>query len=307
MWAPLDVGCQVRTGRRRHPRYARPSPRTLVTRGPPGLVVDVNCVPQRRRDGLPMSIVDADVVRMLDTPAQVGGKSIWVSEQCVRHHQARRRSSWAPWHVRLLLRQLLETGRYRRSPPAWVPADIAVFDGYVELRDGEELVGLLQDRDDPRTFRAVTWFARACLGWDVLPDDAAPREGALRVELSGHCVERYQERVVGGGTLRAAREELMAVVHAGRLLPEVPTWCEEHGRGGRPAYWLIVDDWLVVPLQPTSRPAGDVFRAVTCLYRGMDADEHVRPQFAPLFAAKLRLHRESLLALAAGRPLRQAA
>ena len=96
-------------------------------------------------------------------------------------------------------------------------------------------------------------------------------------------------------------------MQAGRLLPELPTWCEEHARGGLPAYWLIVDDWLVLPLEPTSRPLGDVFRAVTCLYRGMDADERVRPQFAPLRAEKLRLHRESLLGLADGRPLRQAA
>ena len=79
----------------------------------------------------------------------------------------------------------------------------------------------------------------------------------------------------------------------------MPTWCEEHARGGVPAYWLIVDDWLVLPLQPTNRPTGDVFRAVTCLYRGMDEDERVRPQFAPLCAEKLRLHRESLLGLAA--------
>ena len=133
----------------------------------------------------------------------------------MRRHRARRRSSRKPWQVRLLLRQLLETGRYRRSPPAWVPADIAGFDGYVELKDGEELVGLSRDPDDPRTFRAVTWFERACLDWDVLPDDAAPRPGAIRVELSAHCVERYRERIVRGGTVVAAREELAAVMQAG--------------------------------------------------------------------------------------------
>ena len=82
-----------------------------------------------------------------------------------------------------------------------MPADIAVFDGYVELKDGQELVGLSQDPDEPRTFRAVTWFERACLDWDVLPDDAAPRHGAIRVELSAHCVERYRERIVRGGTV----------------------------------------------------------------------------------------------------------
>ena len=218
----------------------------------------VSCAPQSRRELIPAGAEDADVVRLLGTPAQVGGKSVWVSEQCVRRHRARRRSSRKPWHVRLLLRQLLETGRYRRSRPAWVPAEIASFDGYVELKDGEEVVGLSRDPNDPRTFRAVTWFERDCLDWEVLPDEAAPRQGALRVELSAHCVERYQERVVGGGTLAAAREELVAVVQAGRLLPEVPTWCVEHARGGLPAYWLIVDDWLVLPLEPTNRPVGDV-------------------------------------------------
>ena len=63
-----------------------------------------------------MSVDDVDVQRLLATPALVGGKSIWVSEQCVRRHRARRRASREPWQLRLLLRQLLETGRYRRSP-----------------------------------------------------------------------------------------------------------------------------------------------------------------------------------------------
>lgn len=288
-------------------RHARPFRRTPVTCCVPPLGAHVSGAQQSGRDPIPVACEDVDVARLLATPAQVGGKSIWVSDQCVRRHRARRGSSRRPWHIRLLLRQLLETGRYRRSRPAWVPADIADFAGYVEVQDGTELVGLSRDPGDPRTFRAVTWFERDCLDWNVLPDDAGPRPGALRVELSAHCVERYQERVVRGGTRVAAREELAAVMQAGRLLPEVPTWCEEHARGGLPAYWLIVDDWLVLPLEPTHRPLGDVFRAVTCLYRGMDADKYVRPQWAPLCGEKLRLHRESLLELAAGRPLRQAA
>jgi hypothetical protein len=252
-------------------------------------------------------IDDADVRRLLGSPAVVGGKSIWVTDQCVRRLRSRRRSAREPWQIRLQLRQLLETGRYRRSPPAWLPADIDVFDGYVELRDGHELVGLAQDTDDPRTFRAVTWFERGCLRWDVLPDRAAPSDGAIRVELSTHCVERYRERIVRGGSVMAARQELAVVMRSGRLLPERPTWCEEHGAGGVPAYWLIVDEWLVLPLQPTDRPAGDVFRAVTCMYRGMRADEHVRPHLVVLCEEKLRLHREALLELAAQARLRPAA
>jgi hypothetical protein len=253
------------------------------------------------------TIDDVDVKRLLGSPALVGGKSIWVTDQCLRRHRSRRRSAAEPWQIRLRLRQLLETGRYRRSPPAWLPTDIDVFDGYVELRDGRELVGLAQDADDARTFRAVTWFERGCLDWDVLPDGAASRDGAIRVELSTHCVERYRERILRGGSVAAAREELAAIVQSGRLLPELPTWCEEQGQGGVPAYWLIVDDWLMLPLQPTNRPASDVFLAVTCMYRGMRADEHVRPPLAVLCDEKLRLHREALLELAAQAQLRPAA
>ena len=61
----------------------------------------------------------------------------------------------------------------------------------------------------------------------------------------------------------------------------------EHGRGGIPAYWLIVNDWLVLPLQPTNRPTGDVFLAVTCMYRGMREDEELRPRQALLCAEKV--------------------
>src|SRR4051794_20483685 len=136
-----------------------------------------------------MGLDDVDVQRLLASPALVGGKSVWVTDQCVRRHRARRRSSREAWQVRLLLRQLLETGHYRRSPPAWMPTDIAIHDGYVELKDGRELIGLVRDPSKPQTFRAVTWFERACLGWDIRPGDARPRDGAIRVELSAHCVE----------------------------------------------------------------------------------------------------------------------
>jgi hypothetical protein len=137
-----------------------------------------------------MSSEDRDVERLLGSPALVGGKTIWVSDQCVRRHRDRRRSGRAPWQVHLQLRQLLETGHYRRSAPAWVPAEVAVFDAYVELKDGQELVGLAQDRAEPRTFRAVTWFERACLDWAVLRGRAAARrrdprraERALRTAI----------------------------------------------------------------------------------------------------------------------------
>jgi hypothetical protein len=253
-----------------------------------------------------MSIEDADVERLLASPAPVGGKTVWVTDQCVRRHLDRRRGGQAPWQVQLQLRQLLETGRYRRSPPAWVPAELAILDGYVELKDGQEVVGLAQCRDEPRTFRAVTWYERASLGWEVLAGDAERRSGAIRVELSTHSADRYRQRVVRGGALRAARHELASIVRHGRLLPGLPTWCEQRC-SEIPAYVVIVNDWLALPLAPSSRPAADVFVATTCLYRGMRENEERRPQQALLAAEQLRLHREELLRLMAGQRLPRAA
>ena len=43
------------------------------------------------------------------------------------------------------------------------------------------------------------------------------------------------------------------------------------------------------------------------MYCGMLADERLRPQFAPLYEEKLRLHRRALLQLTAATPLRRAA
>src|SRR3954471_20586455 len=97
---------------------------------------------QARRDRIPVSVAgEGDVARMLETPALVGGKSIWIpSNVCAVIVLGAFLPP--PWPTRLLLQQLLETGRYRRARPSWVPTDIPAFDAYVELMDGEELVGL---------------------------------------------------------------------------------------------------------------------------------------------------------------------
>jgi hypothetical protein len=96
-------------------------------------------------------------------------------------------------------------------------------------------------------------------------------------------------------------------VALGRLLPEAPRWSREWRSGEIPAYWLVVEDWLVLPLQPSTRPAPDVFLAVTCLYRGMDEDERLEGRQAMLRDERLRLQREALLRLADASALRDAA
>jgi hypothetical protein len=239
---------------------------------------------------------DPDIQRLLNSPAEVGRKRVRVGEICVRRWRDRQHRREPAWQVTLRLRQLLETGRYRASPPVWVPSDMPSWDGYIELKRDEELVGLTRDRDTSQMFTAVTWYQRECLGWTVAPDTDDAHPGAIRIELTTHCLSRYIERIAGGCGLEAARAELRAVIRCGRVLPEAPTWFDDRTYGGLPAYWLIVNDWLLLPLVPSSRPRRDMYAATTCLYRDMPANVADLPELtARLHRLSVRLHRDELL------------
>jgi hypothetical protein len=201
---------------------------------------------------------DPDILRLLSSPADIGRKRIIVGEICLRRHRERQHRPEPAWQVKLRLTQLLETGSYRASPPVWVPSDLPIWDEYVELKEGEELIGLNRDREDPRTFNAATWYRRECLGWTVAPDTDDARPGAIRVELAAHAVAQYINRVAGDCSVDAARTELRTVIRCGRILPETPTWFCNRRYGGLPAYWLVVNDWLVLPLVPSARPCPDM-------------------------------------------------
>jgi hypothetical protein len=231
---------------------------------------------------------DPDVMTLLNSPAEVGNKRVMVGDICVRRDRDRRARPEPVWQVKLRLRQLLETGSYRASPPAWIPSDLPTWDGYVELKGGEELVGLTRDPEDPRTFNAATWYPRECLRWTVSPDTDNARPCVIRIEFATHSLGQYSTRIAGDCTLDDARSELSGVIRCARVLPEAPTWFDDYTYGGVPAYWLVVNDWLLLPLEPSTRPCPDVFIAVTCMYRAMPRN------IADLPDLKARLHRESV-------------
>ena len=86
------------------------------------------------------------------------------------------------------------------------------------------------------------------------------------------------------------------------MLPEAPTWFDDYTYGGVPAYWLIIDDWLLLPIKPSTRPCPDMYIAVTCLHRGMPADPAGLPDLqARLHREAVRLHRDEILRHAAAR------
>ena len=245
---------------------------------------------------------DSDIRRLLNSPAEVGRKRVLVGDMCVRRYRDRQHRREPAWRVKLRLRQLLETGRYRASPPAWVPSDLPTWDGYVELKGGDELVGLTRDREAPRSFNAATWYRRECLSWTVAPDTEDARPDVIRIELATHTISQYVDRIAHECGLDAARAELRAVIGCGRVLPEAPTWFDDYTYGGVPAYWLVVDDWLVLPLEPSSRPCPDMYIAVTCLHRDMPPNVADLPEFkALLHRESVRLHREEILSQAAAR------
>jgi hypothetical protein len=245
---------------------------------------------------------DTDILELLSSPAEVGRKRVLVGDMCVRRYRDRQHRPKPAWQVKLRLRQVLETGRYRASPPAWVPRDMPTWDGYVELQEGEELVGLTRDRTNPRTFIAATWFPRACLGWAVAPDTDDAQPDVIRLGLATHTIAQYVERIAQGCGLDSARAELRAVIRCGHVLPEAPTWFDDYTWGGVPAYWLVVNDWLILPLESSTRPCPDMYDAVTCLYRDMPRNVGDLPELkARLHRESIRLRRAEMLTLAAAR------
>jgi hypothetical protein len=245
---------------------------------------------------------DPDILRLLDSPAEVGNKRVVVGDVCVRRYRDRQHRPEPVWRIKLRLRQLLETGSYRASPPAWVPPDMRRWDGHVELKGGEELVGLTRAPGDPRRFNAATWYPRECLDWTVAPDTDTACAGVIRIELATHCLSRYSARIAGDCSVDVARTELSDVIRSGRVFPEAPTWFDDNAYGRARAYWLIVNDWLILPLAPSSRPCPDVYTAMTCMYRGMPRKPADLPDLkARLHRESVRLHRDEILRHATAR------
>ena len=245
---------------------------------------------------------DSDIRRLLNSPAEVGRKRVLVGDMCVRRYRDRQHRPEPAWRVKLRLRQLLETGRYRASPPAWVPSDLPTWDGYVELKGGDELVGLTRDRERPAELQRRDLVSPRVPGLDGRARHRGRPPGRHPHRARHPHVTQYVDRIADECGLDAARAELRAVIGCGRVLPEAPTWFDDYTYGGVPAYWLIVNDWLVLPLEPSSRPCPDMYIAVTCLHRDMPRNIADLPELkARLHRESVRLHREEILSQAAAR------
>jgi hypothetical protein len=64
------------------------------------------------------------------------------------------------------------------------------------------------------------------------------------------------------------------VIRSGRVLPEAPTRFDDYTYGDVPAHWVIVNDWLLLPPEPSTRPCPYMFDAVirrvaACLFRDL--------------------------------------
>lgn len=216
----------------------------------------------------PIRRLDDDLVAYARSPAVVGRKTVHVTDRCVDRALTRRRAPGDAELVRLLLRQRIECGRYRTSPPPGLPEDLhGRWDGYVDC--GGLLFCLLR-RPEPRAFDAVTCFDPACAGWEVCCASQHERfsRSEVIVDVSCHAVERYVSRVRSAADLEQARGELERLVaEQARVLPELPHWLA--GRREDAPYYLVFDAWLVLPLAFT-RGSSFRFTAMTCLGRGLD-------------------------------------
>lgn len=73
------------------------------------------------------------------------------------------------------------------------------------------------------------------------------------VGYTEHAVERFLERAVVQGTHAHARDELRDLARAhGQIVRHAPTWAQL-----KPApCFLVVGDWLCLPLRPSRRTCG---------------------------------------------------
>lgn len=215
--------------------------------------------------------LDSELLDYAASPAELGAKRVRVSDACVARHMARRRGApERPEHVKLRLRQRLETGRFRRSEPVGFPTDLrGRWDGYV-LAAGL-IFCLRRTVEHARSFEADTCFETDSLEQSLCcaDDYDSLAEADVIVEVPAHAVERYMERVRSGIEFARARKELsrLIVEHA-TLLPELPGWFVGACREDAPAY-LTIDEWLVIPLRFRDQSALR-YVAVTCLGRGLN-------------------------------------
>jgi hypothetical protein len=216
----------------------------------------------------PTSRLDDDVLAYARSPAVVGAKTIHLGDRCVERALARERAPRPGEHMRLLLRQRIECGRYRRSPPAALPAELrGRWHGFVDCGD---LLFCLVRRAEARAFDAVTCFDPACTGWTVCCGSQHERftRSDVIVDVSPHAVRRYVERVRSSADLGRARAEVERLLaDESRVLPELPQWLTGQAREDAP-YYLVFDRWLVVPLA-FSFGSSVRFTALTCLGRGL--------------------------------------
>ena len=87
----------------------------------------------------------------------------------------------------------------------------------------------------------------------------------VTVDVSDHAIKRYGERVRPGLAYADLEAEVLRVVRTfGVVCQEPPEWMEPDGRD---VAWLVVEDGICFPLQP-SRDSDELFVATTCMVRG---------------------------------------
>ena len=218
------------------------------------------------------TVDDPQLQHLLTSPAIIGDKQILVGPLCVRRYCERHKRPPSRQEAQLALRQQFETGQYQRRAPEWLPAELSYWDAYL-LLDDDTLVPLRARDDREQEFSALSWFSRQCLQWlatvEITPDVADDAE----IDLTAHCVQRYQQRIRPDLSLVQARQELTDLLRVGQIRPEAPQWLQNASHEGHPPYYLVWDDWMALTLRHSGRPEPQSFVATTLLVGDRQAQD----------------------------------
>lgn len=207
---------------------------------------------------------DPHIRDLLEKPRKIGKYHIKPTKILVRHRQGQKPSRKTQEIELINLAQLIETCRFQKKNPAWLP-DFLVgrYDAYLIRRDDQGAIGLACHRG--LEYNAVSWIDKTTFHTRLVAGEAG--DGEMKLTFSPHAIERYLQRWAPQ-TVEDGQASLWKIARKGVLSPDFPAWFDGQDQGGPFAFVIISGDTIIpTAIEARDRPRNLV--AKTFLFRDM--------------------------------------